>query len=128
MVAALTDFPHSLVDESPRPRRLAPTSADYRRRRVVAVAVTTLVLVFAWIAVRSALDGIGGGPLAATGAASAVPVSVHTWVVRPGDTLWSIATAIDPHGDVRPLVDQLDKEVGGRPLVPGQAIAIPSGW
>ena len=31
----------------------------------------------------------------------------------PGDTLWSIAEAVDPAGDVRPLVDRLATEAGG---------------
>jgi hypothetical protein len=134
MVAALADFPQDLIDQHlesppqlrllpPSPRR--PTAADYRRRRVVALGVATLLALFAWIAVRSALDRIGGGPLAATGATSAVPVSSRSWVVRPGDTLWSIASAVEPRSDVRPLVDQLAKETGGRPLYPGQVIAVP---
>jgi hypothetical protein len=130
MVAALTDFPQDLIDESPHLRLLPPasrrpTAADYRRRRVVAVGVAALLAVFAWIAVRSALDRIGGGPLATTGATSAVPVSARTWVVQPGDTLWSIASAVEPRSDVRPLVDQLARETGGRPLYPGQVIAVP---
>jgi hypothetical protein len=123
---ALTDFPLDRV-HCGRSRR-HPTAADYRRRRVVAVGAATLLALLAWIAVRSALDRIGGGPLATTGATSAVPASLRTWVVQPGDTLWSIAVAVDRGGDVRPLVDQLDKEVGGRPLYPGEAVAIPPGW
>jgi hypothetical protein len=126
MVAALTHYPLDLTDKSRSRRR--PTAADYRRRRVAAVGVATLFALLAWIAVRSALDGTGGGPLATTGAASGVPASVHTWVVQPGDTLWRIAATVDRRGDVRPLVDQLDKEVGGRPLYPGEVIAIPPGW
>lgn len=142
MVAAVAGFP-SEIRSRPRPYLLVvpdetqdrdrrrPTAADYRRRRVVAAGVGLLLLLFAAIAVRSALDRIGGGPLTTTGAASAggaLPVSDRTWVVRSGDTLWTIALAIEPHGDVRPLVDRLSAEVGGQPLYPGEAIRIPDGY
>jgi hypothetical protein len=131
MVAVLTDLPLDLIDERASQLRLLPpasrrpTAADYRRRRVLAVGAATLLAVFAWIAVRSALDRIGGGPLATTGATSAIPVSARTWVVRPGDTLWSIALAVEPRDDVRPLVDQLTRETGGHTLYPGEVVPIP---
>ncbi|MHB8457156.1 MAG: hypothetical protein ACYDBS_05645, partial [Acidimicrobiales bacterium] len=35
------------------------------------------------------------------------------YVARPGDTLWSIASKIEPGADPRPLVDQLQAELGG---------------
>lgn len=76
---------------------------------------------------RAALGRIGGGPLATTGApGGALPAASRVWVVRPGDTLWSIAEAVDPAGDVRPFVDRLDTEVGGSSIYPGETIAIPS--
>jgi LysM repeat protein len=55
------------------------------------------------------------------------PAAASQWVVRPGDTLWSIATAVDPHGDVRPLVDRLDAQLHGTALYPGEVISIPAG-
>jgi nucleoid-associated protein YgaU len=142
VVASVAEFPSEirsrprpylhLVTDEPRvaPRR-RPTAADYRRRRVVAAGLVLLLLLFAALAVRSALGRIGGGPLAITGAAGAsggVPVAERAWVVRPGDTLWTIALAVDPHGDVRPLVDRLSAQVGGQPLYPGESIRIPDGY
>jgi hypothetical protein len=47
------------------------------------------------------------------------------WVVRPGDSLWSIAATVQPHGDIRPLVDRLVFETHGSPLFPGERIALP---
>jgi hypothetical protein len=45
-------------------------------------------------------------------------------VVRPGDTLWGIAQALDPAGDVRILVDRLAERAGGPELSPGQRIDV----
>ena len=44
--------------------------------------------------------GAGGAELAQRGLATA-----HT--VAAGDTLWDLATAIDPAGDPRPLIDRI---------------------
>jgi len=87
-----------------------------------------LLLVFAAVLliVQAALAGTGGGPLTATGAAAPMsPASAQVWIVRPGDTLWAIARALDPRADPRPLVDRLDREIGGGSLYPGERIAIP---
>ncbi|MGI8752634.1 MAG: LysM peptidoglycan-binding domain-containing protein [Acidimicrobiales bacterium] len=92
---------------------------------VLAVLVAALVSVL--LALQAALGGGAGGPLT-TGAASAGaprPAAAHAWMVRPGDTLWGIAVAVQPHGDVRPLVDRLSAQVGGRPLVVGQRLTLP---
>jgi len=132
MLAVLTDSPYR-PSVSPR--------VPANRRPAGALLALTLALVAALVAVlfalQAALGGGSGGPLTAgatsTGAVSAGAVSAgavqsassRAWVVRPGDTLWSIAVAIRPHGDVRPLVDRLSSEVGGHPLLVGQRVALP---
>jgi hypothetical protein len=40
--------------------------------------------------------------------------------------LWLIAKAVDPKGDVRPLVDRLAGEVHGTLLYPGESVALPT--
>jgi hypothetical protein len=101
--------------------------AAIRLRRTVAVALLATVVIFGtWIASGAALGRIGGGPLATTGAPGGVrPAATRVWVVRPGDTLWSIAEAIDPHGDVRPVVDRLAAEVKGTAIYPGEHVPLP---
>ncbi|MGC8627542.1 MAG: LysM peptidoglycan-binding domain-containing protein [Acidimicrobiales bacterium] len=47
------------------------------------------------------------------------------YVVRPGDTIWSVALRYDRGGDPRPLVDQLEGEVGGGALQPGEELVVP---
>jgi hypothetical protein len=92
----------------------------------VAIAMLALVIVCFGIAIRTALGRIGGGPLATTGAPGGdQTAAARVWTVRPGDTLWSIAEAVDPHGDVRPLVDRLEREAGSTAIYPGQSIALP---
>lgn len=53
-----------------------------------------------WFAVTLAWGGAG--------AASSQPAASHVYVVRPGDTLWGIATRlVGPTEDPRPVVDRL---------------------
>lgn len=114
----------------PATSRVRRDPAVYRRRRLLAGGVLLLVLAAALLVVQLALAGTGGGPLAATGAAASqrmAPIGSAVWVVQPGDTLWSIAARLDPHGDERPLVDRLAAELGGADIHPGEAIPLPTG-
>jgi nucleoid-associated protein YgaU len=103
-----------------------PPAAVLRRRRMVAAGLLVATTMGALIGLQAALGRIGGGPLAATGAPGGLqPAATRVWVVRPGDTLWSIAEAVDPGGDVRPLVDRLAAQVRSTALFAGETIAIP---
>ncbi len=46
-------------------------------------------------------------------------------IVKPGDTLWSIARKMQPTGDVRPLVDRIATLNNGHALIAGQALLLP---
>jgi hypothetical protein len=117
MVAAMADYPRDVRLEI------------YRRRRLGAAGLLiglALFVMVATLAVQAALGRTGGGPLTATGALPAGQLADdQVWVVRPGDTVWSIAEAVDPHGDVRPLVDRITAELRGAQLYPGERLAIP---
>jgi Tfp pilus assembly protein FimV len=55
-------------------------------------------------------------------------VKVHggyLYIARPGDTLWSIASALEPGGDPRPLVAQLEQQLRGGELVVGDRLILP---
>ncbi|HEX7096796.1 MAG TPA: LysM domain-containing protein [Acidimicrobiales bacterium] len=88
-----------------------------RRRRLVAVALGVLVLACAVLLAAR----VGKADAELQGPPPPAPV----YVVRPGDTLWSIAARLDPGGDPRPLVEQLAEAAGGAELVPGQRIELP---
>jgi hypothetical protein len=94
---------------------------------MAAVGLLVLLVFLVVIAADAALARIGGGPLTTTDATSGQKtVAAQAWVVRPGDTIWSIAESIHPSGDVRPLVDRLSQEVGNAPLYPGEVIQLPA--
>lgn len=115
------------VRTSPAGRRVSPEV--YRRRRLLAAGLLLLMIAAVLVVAQSIRAGTGGGTLSATGAAATRPavsrINVAMWVVKPGDTLWSIARAVQPTGDERPLVDKLSAEVGGN-LYPGQVIPLPA--
>ena len=94
-----------------------PSAATYWRRRAVAVAVGLVVLVMA----GKAGAALGGSPLAVPERRPAVSQSV----VKPGDSLWSIAARLDPGSDPRPVVDELIAARRGAPLVPGEVVTLP---
>jgi hypothetical protein len=86
------------------------------------------------VATLAALAGIwaGAGVLSSTQShpLAVLPGSVkspggYMYVVKPGDTLWTIATRLDPSGDPRPLVAQLARQVHGGELLPGSRLAVP---
>jgi Tfp pilus assembly protein FimV len=52
------------------------------------------------------------------------PTVGQTYVVKPGDTLWSIAAAIAPDSDPRPVVDTLREQNGGPDLQVGERLTI----
>ena len=87
-----------------------------RRRRLLALTVA-----LGAVAVLSGpvANAVGLGP--AAGAA-------RTYVVRPGDTLWSIAKRSSPSTDPRVVVSAIaaTNHVDPGALVPGQQLTIPS--
>ncbi len=49
----------------------------------------------------------------------------YLYIVRPGDTLWGIASRVEPGGDPRPLVYRLQAQLHGCALSPGERIVLP---
>ena len=118
MVAAMAAYPREARLEIYRRRRLAAAS-------VLLVGLALLIMVTS-LAVQATLGRTGGGPLAATGALPGGQLAATSvWVVRPGDTIWSIADAVDHGADVRPLVDRISSELGGTQLYAGERVNIP---
>jgi len=117
--APLPSRPMSTMPLGTRPlSRRRATPAAYRLRRLAAALLVTGLVLVAW----AVLSGIG--VLSSTGA-SASGAAPATVVVAPGDTFWSIASRIQPSGDVRPLVDRLVADHGGTALRVGARISVP---
>lgn len=87
-----------------------------RARRLLALVVASAaVVVAAWLGAEAQQDD----GLQLVGGASTV--------VRPGDTLWSIARSVAGDADVRVVVDEIQRLNGleGTALVPGQILELP---
>ncbi len=68
---------------------------------------------------RQAGAALGGNTLAPS---EARPQVVVTYVVQPGDTLWSIAGIVAPDEDPRSVVDELRDSRDSDLLLPGEVI------
>jgi hypothetical protein len=102
-----------------RPRRRVSRAAYVRRRLSVAGLAVGLVFVTAQAGVA-----LGGSSPEAPGrapAASPTTVAAST-VVRPGDSLWSVAERLAPGADPRPVVDALRDARDGAPLLVGETV------
>jgi hypothetical protein len=73
------------------------------------------------------LSALGGRPVSSGPPPLGASRPGHTvvYTVRPGDTLWSIASRMDPDGDPRPLVAELTEQLGATRVVPGERLVLP---
>lgn len=136
LVVSTPHEPGSVRRTVPVARRRQP-AAVYRRRRVAALLVVLTALVLGRTAIgalaapaddlavvtAAALDA-PAAEVAPAAEPAASPAEPRVYVVRPGDTVWSIAEQLQPGGDVRALVDQLTERAGGSGLQAGQRIAL----
>src|SRR5690606_27335079 len=83
--------------------------AATRPREVTHVTVLTPRGRFVLGLLLSAVIGLGGVLLGSTVAATqdVASLPVQAVVVEPGDSLWAIATAANPGGDIRKTVDEI---------------------
>jgi len=99
--------------------------AVYRRRRIWVAVVMGLL-----VGVLSLAGGELAGRLTGTPGIRVVEAAVEpvTYLVQPGDTLWSIAAEVNPAGsDIRRTVDRLVEANGGPVVEPGQQIVLSVG-
>ena len=110
--------------------------ATYRRRRLVVGAIALVAVAgLTLLAVATLARLAGGTPSPAAGGATspasavasgAAGAAAPTVVVQPGDTLWTIAAAMDPSTDVRITVDRLQQLNGQDPIVVGEELQLPA--
>jgi hypothetical protein len=118
----------SRSDERPHSagRGLPDRATRVRRRRLAVLLAVVVLAVLAVLAVRLAiaLSDIGGSPGPEPLDDGQAPVAGRQYVVRPGDTLWTIATELAPDADPRPVVDALREANGGPVLEVGARLTV----
>lgn len=112
--APALDTPHGTTPggaASPRPRLTVidggRSSAALRRRRTFMARralVLTALVVAVWLVVQ-----LSGAVMSSQGSTVPAPASSSAAVhrVAPGDTLWALATSVDPAADPRDVVDRI---------------------
>lgn len=85
-----------------------------RRRRIL----VTAVVVTAALGAPAAAHALGGPEVS----------GVRRVVVRPGDTLWGIATSLQPGSDPREVVARIVEanQLDGAAIVPGESLTLPA--
>lgn len=111
------------IEEQPRGSRPLPSPRPRLRRFLPAIA-TAAALLGVWFGADALVAAGGTSQLAQLQGARKV-AGGYAYVVRPGDTLWSIATRLSPSSDPRPLVDHLAGELHGAALQPGEVLVVP---
>jgi len=101
-----------------------PTRLTRRGRAVVAALIVTGVTIVALLATVLAS---GGAQATNHGQARAGYQGMHQIVVRPGQTLWSIASAAEPTADTRIVVQQIMtvNRLTGTTISAGQLLWVP---
>jgi len=104
-------------------RRVPDRATRIRRRRLAALVALVVAGVLVWGAVRVAVPAVVGTSVG-TGDPEPLPVTDGTYVVQPGDTLWSIARRLAPDDDPRPIVAELRERYGDAALDAGDRLEL----
>ena len=119
-MATVLTTPRTSSHARTAPARTAAPAGKLRLTRRGRLTITLLALVVI-------IFGVVAGASSAFGRTA--PTSPAPVVVQPGDTLWSLARAVNPSDDPRGTIDLL-RELNGlspdSPLVPGQRLILPS--
>jgi LysM repeat protein len=97
-----------------------PSTTVYVRRRLLVSLVLATMLAIVWLSAGNVLANRGGAPASASAVRPA-----STYVVQPGDTLWSIASMYHGSASQSTYVDALVQVNGGAGIQIGQVIALP---
>jgi hypothetical protein len=112
-------------------------NCDYRRvqvflwRRVLADLAVVSLAPLGWaVASRLASSAVPSGASSGScglGLPECVAPSPHArvYVAKPGDTIWAIAVRYSGGRDPRPLEYELEAQLGGGALQPGEALRVP---
>lgn len=99
----------------PMASRRQPTGIGIGAGRVLtSILVLVVILAVGYLVTAPALDTSG-----------AIPVQDTVHVVSSGETMWSIAGAVAPAGEVGPYVERLVEVNGTAAPAPGQVLELP---
>jgi len=119
-------FDYNLQTEDPvsqkRPKieQDRPIQSKYGIRRVLAGIMLVILGALMW----TVLGHVAGLNNETVGADISPDAPQEIYIVQSGDTLWSIAMAIDGDGDPRNTVDRLAEMNGGSSLYIGQRLIL----
>jgi LysM repeat protein len=97
--------------------------AHKRRRRVFFWRRVAVVVAIA--GTGAAVWAVGDRLVGVAGAQTTRPPVQHVYVARPGDTIWGIAVRFSGDGDPGPLAYELEAQIGGGVLQPGDQLRVP---
>jgi LysM repeat protein len=99
------------------------TELRLTRRGRLLVLATLVVAALLAITVGQAVVGA----FSAEAGSSSSTDAARTWVVEPGETLWSIAQQLDPNTDPRETVARIESmnDLSGSGVLAGQEIFVP---
>ncbi len=100
----------------------APALRLTRRGRIALVGFLVLVAGLTWLVAARGADATGTGV-----PPGVLEKNMSQVVVRPGDTLWSIAARAEPSADPRLVVQQITdiNALQGPQVTPGQRMWVP---
>lgn len=99
-----------------------PSAAVVRRRRLVAALAMVALSSSVAFGARALA---GGSPESPSSTAQSGQRTERVWIVRPGDTVWSLVEASGVHGDIRPVVDRIEASLHNQPLQVGERVVVP---
>jgi len=112
-----------------------PDRATYVRRRLAALVFLVTLVLSVGLAARHGLAARGDGPAStstggrATSSAELAAITGvqadGTYVVQPGDSMWTIAARVHRGSDLAGYVDALVALHGGSAIAPGERIRLP---
>lgn len=120
-----------LESRDDRAPRFVGGDARPRRDRPVVAAIAVVALVLAGGPIADAVAAAVAGEPAPAGSGPVASVGVEEgegggYLVRPGQTYWSIAEELAGTGDIRARVDALQAANDGRGLRAGDRLAVPT--
>ena len=102
-----------------------PATQVFVRRRLMVAMVFIAVVVALSVGAGSVLANRGGAPASTSAVRPASVSSAASYVVQPGDTIWSIAQRFRGEGSQVRYVDALVAINGGSALQVGQVMTLP---